>query len=151
MATTPPLPPRHHPAHRAVRTAGALVLLYGLPVGRVTTLQQNNIQHDPTGRTWLRHGGHRLQLPPAIATLILNQRDSANTVSVIGRSHPKTTMAVFPGGFPANQLATSSTAHYAATSAYTYDESAAPPSPASPPTYQPPYLPNSSTSTSTLP
>ncbi|WP_176926748.1 hypothetical protein [Actinokineospora alba] len=84
----------------AVRAAGALVLLYGLPVSRVTTLRHNDIQHDPTGQTWLRYGGHRLQLPPAVATLILNQRDGASTVSVVGRSRPQDHQWLFPGGFP---------------------------------------------------
>lgn len=43
---------------------------------------------DADQRMWLLYGDHRLRLPPAIATLVLAQRDQASIVSAIGRSHP---------------------------------------------------------------
>jgi hypothetical protein len=83
-----------------VRAGGALVLLYGLPVSRVTTLCHNDIHTDTKQRTWLQVGNHRLRLPPALATLVLAQRDHATGVSVIARTHPGDTAWLFPGGFP---------------------------------------------------
>jgi hypothetical protein len=83
-----------------VRTGGALVLLYRLPVSRVTALRHDDIHTDAKGRTWLQVGGHQLRLPPAVAILMLAQRDHATNVSAIGRSHPSSTAWLFPGGFP---------------------------------------------------
>ncbi|MFE0028131.1 hypothetical protein [Amycolatopsis sp. NPDC059021] len=85
---------------RAVRAAGKLVLLYGLPVSRVATLQHDDIHTDTNQRVWLRYGDHQFRLPPAVATVVLAQRDHASTVSAIGRSHPNGVGWLFPGGFP---------------------------------------------------
>jgi hypothetical protein len=68
-----------------VRAAGTLVLLYGLPVSRVATLRHDDIHTDTNQRVWLRYGDHQLRLPPAVATVVLAQRDHASTASAIGR------------------------------------------------------------------
>ncbi|GDY52170.1 hypothetical protein SVIO_027930 [Streptomyces violaceusniger] len=83
-----------------VRAGGSLVLLYGLPVSRVTALCHNDIHTDTKNRTWLRIGGHRLRLPPAVAGLVLAQRDKATAVSAVARAYPGDTAWLFPGGFP---------------------------------------------------
>jgi hypothetical protein len=81
-----------------VRAGGALVLLYGLPVSRVTALRHDDIHTDTKRRTWLQFGGHRLRLPPAVATLLLAQQKHAVGASGIARAHPGDTAWLFPGG-----------------------------------------------------
>jgi hypothetical protein len=81
-----------------VRAGGALVLLYGLPVSRVTALRHDDIHTDTKRRTWLQFGGHRLRLPPAVATLLLAQQKHAVGASAIARAHPGDTAWLFPGG-----------------------------------------------------
>ena len=76
------------------------MLLYGLSVGRVATLRHDDPHTDTDQRVWLRYGDHRLRPPPAIATLVLAQRDQTGVVSAIGRSHPNGVRWLFPGGFP---------------------------------------------------
>lgn len=83
-----------------VRAGGCLVLLYGLPVSRVTALRHDDIHADTKNRTWLRIGGRRLRLPPAVAGLVLAQRDQATAVSAVARAYPGDTAWLFPGGFP---------------------------------------------------
>jgi hypothetical protein len=83
-----------------VRAAGTLMLLYGLSVGRVATLRHDDPHTDTDQRVRLRYGDHRLRPPPAIATLVLAQRDQTGIVSAIGRSHPNGVRWLFPGGFP---------------------------------------------------
>lgn len=83
-----------------VRAGGALVLLYGLPVSRVTALRHDDIHTDTKRRTWLQFGGHRLRMPPAVATLLLAQQNPAVGVSAIARAYPGNTAWLFPGGFP---------------------------------------------------
>ncbi|MCK9903884.1 hypothetical protein CC117_27815 [Parafrankia colletiae] len=81
------------------RAAGALLLLYGLPVSRISTLRVDQLQTDDS-RAFLQLGGHKLLLPPAVAAVLLAQRDAARIVSVLGRSVPAETAWLFPGGFP---------------------------------------------------
>jgi hypothetical protein len=81
------------------RAAGALLLLYGLPVSRISTLCADQIDREGK-RTLLRLGAHRVLLPPAVADLLIAQRDTARTVSVLGRGAPPGTAWLFPGGFP---------------------------------------------------
>ncbi|MFC5107433.1 hypothetical protein [Kibdelosporangium philippinense] len=83
-----------------VRAAGALVLLYGLPVSRVALLRCDDIHIDTDQCAWVHYGRHRLRLPPAVAAVVLAQRDQATTVSPVGRSHPGGVAWLFPGGFP---------------------------------------------------
>jgi hypothetical protein len=47
-----------------VRAGGALVLLYGLPVSRVTAVRHSDLHTDTKNRTWLQVGERRLRLPP---------------------------------------------------------------------------------------
>ncbi|WP_280255706.1 hypothetical protein [Nocardia wallacei] len=84
----------------AVRAAGALVLLYGLPVSKVATLQHHDIHTDTHHRLWLHHGSHELRLPPAVAALVLAQRDLPITVAAVNRNHPDDPKWLFSGGFP---------------------------------------------------
>lgn len=77
------------------------MLLYGLPVSRVTAMRHDDLHTDTKHRTWLQVGGHRLRLPPAVAGLVLAQRDQAAAVSaIVVRAHPGDTAWLFPGGFP---------------------------------------------------
>ncbi len=87
--TTLPLP---------ARAAGALLLLYGLPVSRISALHADQIDREGN-RTLLRLGAHRVLLPPAVADLLLAQPDAARPVSVLARSAPPATTWLFPGGF----------------------------------------------------
>ena len=82
-----------------VRAAGALVLLYGLSVRRISDLQADQL-HSDGDRTYLRLAQHKLLLPPALATLLHRQKKQATSVSVIHRSHPAGPAWLFPGGFP---------------------------------------------------
>ncbi|WP_040830377.1 hypothetical protein [Nocardia jiangxiensis] len=84
----------------AIRAASALVLLYGLPLSKVTVLRHNDIHTDDRKRVWLRHGSHQLRLPPAIATLLLTQRNHPTTIAAVNRNHPDDTKWLFPGSFP---------------------------------------------------
>ncbi len=81
------------------RAAGALLLVYGLPVSRISTLHADQITTEGN-RILLRLGAHGILLPPAVADLLLAQRDAARTVSVLARSAPPATTWLFPGGFP---------------------------------------------------
>ncbi|MGH9087168.1 MAG: hypothetical protein ACRDYZ_03520 [Acidimicrobiales bacterium] len=47
------------------RAAGALVLLYGLPVSRISELRADDVVHRDD-RTYLDLGAHPLLLPPAV-------------------------------------------------------------------------------------
>jgi hypothetical protein len=52
------------------RSAGALVLVYGLPLSKIAYLTRDDItRHD--GQTWLRHHGRHILLPPRLAALPL--------------------------------------------------------------------------------
>jgi hypothetical protein len=62
------------PVH--LRVVGALVLLFGLSVTRLTTLTVGQIEQDETG-THLLLTGHRLLVPTALARLLIAQRTQA--------------------------------------------------------------------------
>ncbi|OBA53674.1 hypothetical protein A5789_23565 [Nocardia sp. 852002-51101_SCH5132738] len=83
-----------------VRAAGALVLLYGLPLSKVSVLQHNDIHTDAHKRVWLHYGNHQLRIPPGVATLLLTQRDHPTSIAAINRDHPDDPKWLFPGGFP---------------------------------------------------
>ena len=52
-----------------LRIAGALVLVYGLPLSKIAYLTRDDItRHD--GQTWLRRHGRQILLPPRLAALI---------------------------------------------------------------------------------
>ena len=82
-----------------VRAAGSLVLLFGLPVSRISTLRTDDLQVEGP-RTFLRLGERRLPLPPAVAALLERQRADGFTVSAIQRSSPEPSVWLFPGGLP---------------------------------------------------
>lgn len=81
------------------RAAGALVLLYGLSVRRVSSLHADHLDTDGDA-TYLRLGQHKLLLPPAVASLLRRQQTQATSVSVIHRSVDAGPGWLFPGGFP---------------------------------------------------
>ena len=54
------------------RAAGALILLYGLPLIRIRSLTADHLDHHSGERTHLVVGAHRLLLPPKLA-LMLNR------------------------------------------------------------------------------
>ncbi|MGY6655354.1 hypothetical protein ACXIZN_24645 [Amycolatopsis sp. TRM77291] len=87
----------------AVRAAGALVLLFGLPLSRITTLQHHDIHTDPDGNDWLQLADHRLLLPAAVAALLRDQRDhgtGTGTGTGTGMLARDEHRWLFPGGLP---------------------------------------------------
>jgi hypothetical protein len=80
-----------------VRAAGALVLLFGLPVSRITTLQHHDINIDPDGTNWLQMAHHQLPLPAAVAALLRDQRDHDTGAAILARDQHRW---LFPGGLP---------------------------------------------------
>ncbi|GAA3541739.1 hypothetical protein GCM10022222_26760 [Amycolatopsis ultiminotia] len=80
-----------------VRAAGALVLLFGLPVSRITTLQHRDIHTDRDGTNWLQMTHHRLLLPAAVAALLRDQRDHGTGAATLDRDQHQW---LFPGGLP---------------------------------------------------
>jgi len=80
-----------------VRAAGALVLLFGLPVSRITTLQRHDIHTAPDGTTWLQMTHHRLLLPAAVAALLREQLDHGTGAAMLARDQHRW---LFPGGLP---------------------------------------------------
>ena len=81
------------------RAAGSLVLLYGLPVSRISELRADHLT-SRDGHTYLSLGAHPLLLPPAVATLINRQARHAVSVTVLHRSNPTGPPWLFPGGLP---------------------------------------------------
>jgi hypothetical protein len=90
--TTPPSPCQFAPAALSFCSMDSRSV--------ASTLCHNDIHTDSKQRTWLQVGNHRLRLPPALATLVLAQRDHAIGVSAIGRAHPGDPAWLFSGGFP---------------------------------------------------
>lgn len=84
--------------HR-VRAAGALVLLFGIPVSTVNTLRHSHLRTSPDS-THLQLGQHHLLLPPAVADLLLAQRDHGTGVAMLDRTIPTADPWLFPGGLP---------------------------------------------------
>ena len=81
------------------RAAGALVLLYGLPVSRISELRADDIARRD-GQTYLNLGAEPLLVPPAVAALLDRQARHATSVTVLHRSNPTSPAWLFPGGFP---------------------------------------------------
>jgi recombinational DNA repair protein (RecF pathway) len=92
----------HDPAvPLAVRAAASLVLLYALPLTRVSALRSDDLHHDSESeRTYLQVGAHRLRLVPAVAGLVLAQRDQASSVAAVHHAGGDPPAWLFPGGFP---------------------------------------------------
>ncbi len=76
-----------------VRAAGALVLLYGVPVSRISQLTLKHLEERSDG-IYLTFGDYPVLMPPAIARLVMDQA-SRSPRSVVGRSDG--TRWLFPG------------------------------------------------------
>ncbi|MDQ1367141.1 MAG: hypothetical protein QOE57_3183 [Acidimicrobiaceae bacterium] len=82
-----------------VRLAGSLILVYGIPVSRITTLRADQIR-TLDRRTTIQLGAHRLVVAPAIAGLLHHHQEESAAVCLLDRSTPKGPEWLFPGGFP---------------------------------------------------
>ena len=80
------------------RVAGTLLLLFGIPVSRLTQLTVDDVNNSATG-TLLRIGTHRLQLPPHVADLLTllveHPRPTRSTLSKLAPNR-----WLFPGTSP---------------------------------------------------
>lgn len=79
-----------------VRSAGALTLLYGMPVTRIVQLVHQDIQVRE-GNAYIQMGRHPLLLPPALARLLNEQMAKATSRSLVGRVTPRAASWIFPG------------------------------------------------------
>jgi hypothetical protein len=82
-----------------LRVGGALVLLFGMLVSRITQLTKDNVIEDGQA-ICLAIDGHRLMLPPQLASLVRQLRDQDKprwTLGGLGTSAPW----LFPGQSPA--------------------------------------------------
>jgi hypothetical protein len=117
---TVPLPPRQEPARLLaedahiqqldrcladeampldLRVGGALVLLFGMLISRITQLTKDQVIDDGQA-TWLAIDGHRVMLPPRLAVLVRrlrNQDEPRWTLGRLGTCVPW----LFPGQSPA--------------------------------------------------
>lgn len=93
----------HDPAlPHQVRTAGALLLLYGQPISRTVQMEAAQLSH-ANGSTYLAFGQHPVLLPPALARLIQEQHATATPTAVLGgRGAP--TSWLFPGQVPGRHM-----------------------------------------------
>lgn len=117
---TVPLPPRQEPARLLaendhirqldrcltdeampldLRAGGALVLLFGMLVSRITQLTKDNVVEDSQA-TYLAIDGHRLMLPPRLADLVRQLRDQDEPRWTLGRLGTPAPW-LFPGQSPA--------------------------------------------------
>ncbi|MBP0453611.1 hypothetical protein J5Y04_29305 [Kitasatospora sp. RG8] len=79
-----------------VRTAGSLILLYGLPVTRVAQLTHQNVEKRGVD-SYIRLGEHAVVLPPALARL-LDEQMRVPVLSVVERRTPRRQDGwLFPG------------------------------------------------------
>lgn len=84
-----------------IRTAGALLLLYGQFISRLTELTTDCIEHNGSG-TFLRLDTTPVLLPPRLAALVCAQRDATPPKLTL---HPATaTRPLFPGHSPARPI-----------------------------------------------
>jgi hypothetical protein len=121
---TVPLPPRQEPARLLaedahiqqldrcladeampldLRVGGALVLLFGMLISRITQLTKDQVIDDGQA-TWLAIDGHRVMLPPRLAVLVRrlrNQDEPRWTLGRLGTCVPW----LFPGQSPARNTA----------------------------------------------
>jgi len=116
---TVPLPPRPEPARLLaeydhilqldrcladeampldLRVGGTLVLLFGMLVSRITQLTKDNVIQDGQA-TYLSVDGHRLMLPPHLASLVRQLRDQDEPRWTLGRLGTSTPW-LFPGPEP---------------------------------------------------
>ena len=82
-----------------LRAAGALVLLFGMLISRITQLTRDDVIEDGQ-TTWLAIDGHRLMLPPKLAHLIRQLRDQGEPRWTLGRMGTPVPW-LFPGQSPA--------------------------------------------------
>jgi hypothetical protein len=76
-----------------VRAAGALVLLYGIPVTRIVELTQDAVDHRGAA-SFLALGEHPVPMPPAIIRLVAAQAAAASSRR---STSPNTSAWLFPG------------------------------------------------------
>ena len=81
-----------------VRTAGSLVLLYGLPVTRLVGLTRSQPRTDSTGE-YLVITGNPVLIPPRVAALLAAVPTSPNVGALTGTPNPEPWL--FPGRLPA--------------------------------------------------
>lgn len=85
------------------RAAGALILLYGLPLIRIRSLTADHLDHHSDERTHLIVGAHRLLLPPKLANMLSRLAEAGS-----GRSRyptrPGARRWLFPGLVPGRPL-----------------------------------------------
>ena len=82
-----------------LRAGGALVLLFGMLVSRITQLTKDNVVEDGQA-TYLAIDGHRLMLPPRLADLLCQLRDQDEPRWTLGRLGTPAPW-LFPGQSPA--------------------------------------------------
>jgi hypothetical protein len=82
-----------------LRAGGALVLLFGMLVSRITQLTKDDVIEDGQA-TWLAIDGHRLMLPPRLAVLVRQLRDQDEQRWTLGRLGTPAPW-LFPGQSPA--------------------------------------------------
>jgi hypothetical protein len=83
-----------------VRAAGALVLLFGLPVSRITALRHTDLHTDADSTSWLHMTQHRLMLPDAVAALLHAQREHGTGAAMLTHVTGDGPRWLFPGGMP---------------------------------------------------
>lgn len=81
------------------RVGGALVLLFGMLVSRITQLAKDDVIEDGQA-TCLAVDGHRLTLPPRLAVLVRQLRDQDEPRWILGRLATSAPW-LFPGQSPA--------------------------------------------------
>jgi len=84
-----------------VRAAGALLLLYGLPVSRIAVLRHEDLVTSG-GKPCLLIAGHQTQLPPAVDSL-LRAATAAKTRSAVGRAVNRDRW-LFPSSLPGRPI-----------------------------------------------
>ena len=82
-----------------LRVGGALVLLFGMLVSRITQLTKDDVIEDNRA-TWLAIDGHRLMLPTKLAHLVRQLRDQDEPRWTLGRLGTPVPW-LFPGQSPA--------------------------------------------------
>jgi hypothetical protein len=82
-----------------LRVGGALVLLFGMLVSKVTQLTRDDVIEDGQA-TWLAIDGHRLMLPAKLAHLVRQLRDQDGARWTLGRLGAPVPW-LFPGQGPA--------------------------------------------------
>ncbi|MFJ4541934.1 hypothetical protein ACIP39_39080 [Streptomyces tibetensis] len=70
-----------------VRVTGALMLLYGIPITRITVLTPADLTGGNTPH--LRIGEHPVALPPAVDQLLQRQAERTEPISPVGRITPR--------------------------------------------------------------